>query len=187
MINIVYFDMDGVLADFEKTLSRMVGKPFDEILHESGDDPIGDYLLQLTHSKKFFEKMDAMPEFPIFHRLIFELLSQKNLEVMILTATGSPNPETVRDQKKAWLRNNGLERIPVIDVLKSRYKCEYASPDSLLIDDREKAVMPFVENGGKAILHHNIRETIISCCEDYKIINENKIEEYMELINDTNI
>lgn len=75
----------------------------------------------------------------------------------ILSATGHVGNAV--EEKNEWCRQH-LGNAPVHLVRKSEDKAQFAGPNHILIDDREKSIRPFVDAGGIGILHISAADTI---------------------------
>jgi len=65
----------------------------------------------------------------------------------------------VTEQKKIWLKKQGLAYKPNI-VPGRKHKAEYATPETILIDDTEDVISSFNKAGGIGILHTDVNITI---------------------------
>jgi phosphoserine aminotransferase len=82
------------------------------------------------------------------------------VEVEILTSSGGLNyHEQVKEQKKVWLKKYGIAYKPHV-VPGRKHKKEYATPETILIDDTEDVIDSFNKAGGIGILHKDVKETI---------------------------
>ena len=143
---IIYFDLDGVLADFDSGVKQLSGVDLSQTLTDTlSDKSLKDRVF--THPT-FFLDLELMPD---AHDMVNYAKSYG--EVKILTATGHSNEAAVKAQKEAWVRKHFSE-LEVHTVTKSEDKAKFAWPDIILIDDRlEKSVLPFRERGGIGIHH----------------------------------
>ena len=125
----IYFDMDGVLAVFEKDA------PIEDIF-----DPEGDY----------FRHCD--PDW-LMIRLLLKL-EEDGLDVAILTQ--SPAGNAMRD-KKDWAKDKGLGKIPIILVPYGQDKAEYIKKDevNVLIDDYTRNLRLWEAAGHVGIKYYN--------------------------------
>ncbi|ALY07019.1 hypothetical protein VmeM32_00025 [Vibrio phage vB_VmeM-32] len=74
--------------------------------------------------------------------------------INILTSIGKTNSGIVHQQKITWLVQffgDDASRINFNYVLSSKDKAKFATADTLLIDDRKKALVPFAKAGGKVL------------------------------------
>ena len=72
------------------------------------------------------------------------------------------------DQKREWLKKNGLDLLPQHFAMGAREKQKWAAPNALLIDDYEKNIRQFKEKGGHGIFYqHDINKLM----EDLQELN----------------
>jgi hypothetical protein len=151
-IETVYLDMDGVISDFHSRVEELSGRKF----HTMSQDEVWSYAIL----PNFFS--DANPILNS-HKLV-EYLLDSYVDVIVLSSTGIDDDEELHrrtmDEKLEFLDKHFPKFDDVFFVRDGSHKCKYASPYSLLIDDRSKAVTPFIREGGSAILHRDIDETI---------------------------
>jgi len=144
----LYLDMDGVLADFNKEYTKLDPKKEDRKRFRSA---------VIDH--KIFEKLDFMPD-------ALELLNHVSrlhtVHIEILTSMGTHDPfqgKCAMEQKMDWLRAKNIPYKPNF-VRNKQEKSNYATPNSILIDDSPGCIGPFIAAGGHGILHHKSSETI---------------------------
>jgi 5'(3')-deoxyribonucleotidase len=150
--HIIYFDLDGVLADFEEGVFRKTGVD----LRLLGDEAFSDKALK-----------DSVFADPAFFTTLAMFPGAKELveyaktygDVKVLSASGYSSEQSVSAQKHAWVKQH-LGDIETHIVPKSGDKANFAWPDVILIDDRlEKSIMPFREKGGIGIHHTSMAST----------------------------
>ncbi len=149
-MTILFLDMDGVIADFEQHVADISGVPFSEL---SEDDVYG-----VADVDGFFA---TIPQMKDMNTLMVGLLAWE-VPIYILSATGSRTPERVLREKNQWLDAN-LKDYPIAGrcfATRSRDKKQYAADHTVLIDDRLKALIPFIEAGGAGVLHKSAEETL---------------------------
>lgn len=145
---IIYFDMDGVLADFEAGFLKLTGQdlsllPDDVFADKETKDKV------FAHPTFFLD----LPVMPGAKDMVAYAMGF-NADVQALTATGHSNEEAIKVQKHAWLQKHFPEITEIHTVPDSAMKARYAWPDIILIDDRlEKSIIPFREKGGIGIHH----------------------------------
>jgi 5'(3')-deoxyribonucleotidase len=151
---IIYFDMDGVLADFEAGFLKVAGVD----LALLGPDVFADRATKdkvFAHPTFFLD----LPVLPGAKSMVQYALGF-DADIQALTATGYSNEDGVQKQKKAWIAKYFPEIEEVHTVPKSDMKGKYAWPDIILIDDRlEKSIVPFREKGGIGIHHTSPADT----------------------------
>ena len=142
---IIFCDLDGVLVDFEKGVSDLFRKPFEDITKDelwSHAEQIPDFYTNLPW------KDDG--------KRLWEVL--KWLNTTILSA--APKDSWAERQKRAWVdRELGQGVKMVVSTRKYKY-CSPTKPLTILIDDREIHCRLWEESGGFAILHENTDKTL---------------------------
>lgn len=153
MLKNIYVDMDGVLCNFEKR--------YIELFNEQPG---------LSREKKEFSKnwtdfvkgrnFETLEVFPGAYDLLNYFNSLKDVKIEILSSSGGAKYHNeVERQKRIWLLNHGITYKPNI-VSGRKLKAQYATPDSLLIDDTPDVIASFIAAGGKGILHTDASLTI---------------------------
>lgn len=145
---ILYLDMDGVVADFNKAyLSQWDwgdGYKFDR-----------ERFYKSVVEKHIFSDLEWMPNGIAFISGIREIEKEFGLHIEMLTSTGSKRTLVkthASSQKTQWLIDMGLMWKPNFVTSKPE-KAQYATPMSILIDDSEGCIKPFIAAGGFGILH----------------------------------
>lgn len=142
-IEIIYIDLDGVLANFRT-----------KYIEEFHEDP--DAVGNVRHwnefiKRKCFEKLDMMPG----AKGSIKYLKKSNVHIKILSSTGGkhkPNDDEAGKQKQTWLNKHGIE-WPAIFVPGKHNKVKYAEKGAILIDDDEGTIKDWIEAGGIGIYH----------------------------------
>ena len=151
----IYCDMDGVLTDFE---SRFLTK-----LNSEGPKYYSQKEIDIITKPKDFEKLYGMEEFwkfIDFHIGVsfwvgMEWMPQgqklwdfiKPYNTQLLTSPSRNN--TSRLGKNLWVRNN-LTPKPKVNFAYSADKQRFASPNSILIDDKKSNINEWKAAGGIA-------------------------------------
>ena len=142
-IEIIYIDMDGVLANFR-----------DMYIKEFGEDP--EAVKNVRHwvefvKRKCFAKLDMMKG----AKAGIKFLKKSNIHVKILSSTGNkkkPDDNEVENQKKEWLENHDID-WPTIFVPGRHLKIDYADKNAILIDDNQDTIEEWIKAGGVGIYH----------------------------------
>lgn len=149
----IYCDLDGVIADFDSKVS--------EINEGVASKDLGSSKLWASVSnynskvEPFFESLAKIPDADDLWKFLIT-----NFEnVAILSACGY-TPRDGADQKRRWVKKHLGESVVSHIVTKSPDKATFASPNSILIDDRMKSITPWVDAGGIGILHTSAADTI---------------------------
>jgi len=149
LIQDVFFDMDGTLFDYDRQILNICGEPLSSLTKEQKHS--------VTSNLGFFSTM------PLYEGVdeLFNLLKQANVNVHILSATGERDPVRIAKEKAQALHDKlaHWKFRSVVFVNRSSDKAFYASPTRLLVDDREKAYLPFEQAGGHIIKHIDVKTT----------------------------
>jgi 5'(3')-deoxyribonucleotidase len=133
----IYFDMDGVLADFKTCyISKYNDNEFKYV---------GKNWYDITNSN-FFESLNTISEGVELLNFCLGL----NVNVEILSTVTTLNTDNVILHKVNWLSKN-IINLKYNFVLHNIDKAKFASNNTLLIDDRDICITPFIEKGGNAI------------------------------------
>ena len=148
----LYLDADGVICGFDQHVQKIFGKKVEDF------QPKGSLWAALTHHdthvEKFFRNLPKIDDADV----LVDFVTAHFKSVKILTACGY-TPKDAKEQKIAWFAEH-YPQIECIVVTKSPDKAAYASPTTVLIDDRSKSIDPWMAAGGIGILHRSADETI---------------------------
>ena len=130
----VYVDMDGVLTDFERRFEQFAGVTPDEFMSqktiEFGKDKADEQFWDLIDEQigvRFWAGMPWMPEGEKLWKYI------KPFKPTILTSPS--RKESSKIGKGVWIKRN-MSGTPYKFGYKASGKAKYATPNSILIDDR---------------------------------------------------
>lgn len=147
----IYLDMDGVLANFDKTAEKILGTSniykYDFIWGPEH------FWREINKHADFFLSLELMPDAAELYNAV------RHLKPKVLTALPKTNPERVRSQKEAWIEMQFGEELPVI-TCKTHEKPDYCKPGDILIDDRAVNKPAWSERGGRYIVHRSAAESI---------------------------
>lgn len=150
-IKVGFIDLDGVLADFNQGVKDLTSCTPDPTYKEISKK---DMWKAIGKSKTFFEDLKLLPD----ALELWDYVNSLNLTVNILT--GLPSINDGGNQKRRWCAKHLVPPPNHIEVCFSRHKPNFATPDSLLIDDRKELVDGFIQAGGHGILHTSTKSTI---------------------------
>lgn len=157
----IFLDMDGVFIDFETTFNKLSPKPLSYYSEVAELKPEFDALKRkLIIEESLFQKAELLPDAMTLINEIKDLCSFYNIDLGILTAIGYYAEQESLKQKKLCLIEKKLDNIEFNYVIRSHEKGSFANLNTLLIDDRKKSLLPFIEAGGQGILHKNAVDTL---------------------------
>lgn len=157
----IFCDLDGVIVDFNRFAEEHIGhSPYEWDLDKSKKKAFWKAVARWTREgNKFFELMHPMGDMD----QLWDYISPHS--PTILSATG--HVCGAADEKRNWVRLHLGESVAdtAIFVQSAGNKAEYAGVGHILIDDRPKAIDPWVEAGGIGILHTSAERTIVQLTE----------------------
>ena len=155
----IYFDMDGVLADFDRGVREFCGMeptPQGDDWRPGMDDPMWAKIREVDH---YYDKLDLMPGAENMFRTLYEKYGDK-CEIL----TGIPKPKrgilSAGEDKTKWVHRLLNPNI-VVNIVFREDKPKYCTgKDSILIDDLEKNIKVWEEFGGTGILYTNAEDVL---------------------------
>jgi hypothetical protein len=157
-IDMLYIDMDGVTNDFELKAAECVMMYFGVDMYESPKrimwQAISKY--QRLNGETFWYDLPIMEGTSEF----LNMLRDAKYDFQILSAVGNKGFNANEQKYKSCLDHFNIPRDRVNLVTSSTDKASFATPKSILIDDRMKSIGPWREAGGIGILHTSWGDTI---------------------------
>jgi hypothetical protein len=143
----LYLDCDGVLADFDKGATAILGLPPRAYEKKHG---IGRFWQKLATAPDFYFGLPLMPD--AMH--LFEAV--RHLDPVILT--GLPRGNWAADQKVRW----AAQYFPGTRIITTmaRDKRDHAKEGDVLVDDQLRHRHLWEEVGGIFVHHRNAEATI---------------------------
>lgn len=155
---IIFVDMDGVIADFAKSVKSKIMPEWEEGLSEQNKKIDGKMWKGISLYQKsgrgFWEDLEPMADMPQLWGYVEKYNPQ------ILTAAGNPQYNAT-DQKYRWIAKYIGSNVKVNVVRRAVEKAQFATPGAILIDDKRKALDPWEQAGGIGILHTSAANTIV--------------------------
>jgi hypothetical protein len=151
-VSVIYVDMDGVLADFEKAYKQK----FSISPKETRDNKsFGGYFDKFISDQEF-AKLDMMSDTP----LLLAFLDTLSIPKEILSSTASEKSHAaILPQKQLWLKKHNIHyKENFVPGKKHKYK--FATPNSIIIDDTKSVIDDWNKAGGIGILHTDAISTI---------------------------
>ena len=155
----IYFDMDGVLADFDCGVIEFCGLPAPppgkgwSII---GDDVMWAKVREIPH---FYDRLEPMPGAKEMFDLVYDRFGER---CEILSAVPRPERGIVgaKEDKIRWMRRHFPEQIVVNIVLRKEKPLFCKGKGSILIDDFSDNIRKWEKNGGTGICHKSPAETL---------------------------
>ena len=155
----IYFDMDGVLADFNRGVRELCG------MEAPSPDGVEDALLhdrmwkKIREVGKFYDKLELMPGAKEMFDAVYGKYGE-DCEIL----TGIPRKErgivTAEEDKRNWTRRLLSDKVKVNAVCRKEKQNYCTGEDCILIDDREKTIREWKAMGGTGILHVSPEQTL---------------------------
>ena len=140
----LFLDADGVLADFDLGVRKLLGMRPKAFIHERGR---GTFWKELGRAANFYGSLQEMPD----ARILFDAV--KHLKPTILT--GLPVGNWAAPQKVEWAADH-FPGVPIVTCM-ARDKHKHMHPGDVLVDDREKHRAAY-EAAGVVFVHHKNAE-----------------------------
>ena len=140
----LFLDADGVLADFDLGVRRLLGMRPKEFIAKHGR---GTFWKRLAKAGNFYGSLPEMPD----ARLLFDAV--KHLQPTILT--GLPMGNWAAAQKIEWAAEH-FPGVPIITCM-ARDKHKHMHAGDVLVDDRENHRAAY-EAAGVVFVHHRNAE-----------------------------
>lgn len=161
---LVYFDMDGVLADFDAEYIRLVGH-YTPAPHRDTD------WKALAKFPNFFLELPVMAGV----RALWDMVPGHRRRILSAVAK---RIDACDNHKRDWLRMNfQIAGDPVIIVNDRKQKYRYCWPGDILIDDRSDNIDEWVANGGVGIFFKSSEQAIV---ELTKVFEAEKVSKYVQ-------
>jgi hypothetical protein len=154
----LYLDCDGVLADFDRGATAILGMKPKAFEHRHG---LGKFWQKLAQAPDFYFSLPLLPD----AMQLFDAL--KHLDPIILT--GLPRGNWAADQKKRWAEQHfpGVRMITCM----ARDKRNHAKDGDVLVDDMEK-YRHLWEQAGGIFVHHRSAAESVEALRDYFDLKE---------------
>lgn len=151
----LYIDIDGCFADFNKACIQHTGSPYRK-----------DCWSTLDRVPNLFSTLEVIP----YSWMIISFLEARNIKYELLGALPLLTEKLVTAQrdKVQWVRDRLDIDVQVNLVASRHYKKYFCKNEDILIDDLPDNIKQWEEVGGIGILHTNWDDTIERLKEIYK-------------------
>lgn len=155
----IYFDMDGVLADFDRGVEELAGI---QKVKQGNDSPGADDTLWEAVRKvdRFYDRLEPIPGAIELFNTLYQRYGDK---CEILSAIPKPhrNILTAKEDKLTWVKRLLPDGV-VANIVYRAEKQEFAkSRGHILIDDYQINIDEWEQSGGSGILFEN-PESVLS-------------------------
>ena len=144
---VIYCDLDGVLTNFDKSFENVFGVPPEIGFKQYSKEEIWDAINSTTN---FWKDMAWQPG----GKELWGFIKDKNTKLL---TTPAHSVLSCEDDKSDWCKEELGEEYQVIF---SSSKEDYATEDSVLIDDSKDNIEKFKNAGGHTILHTSAEDSI---------------------------
>lgn len=155
----IYFDMDGVLADFERGVKEICGltpPSQNEQLNKTSDDEMWEKIKEIPH---FYDQLQLMPGAKEMFDAVYGKYGDR-CEIL----TGIPKPRRgitfAAEDKIKWVHRLLSEDIKVNIVFREEKPQYCTGKGCILIDDMEKNIKEWSKMGGTGIVNISAEETL---------------------------
>ena len=154
----IYFDMDNVLADFNRGIKELCGL---EPMDQEKSSPAADQKMwnSVRDTDHFYDRLELVPGAAEMFRLLNDKYSGR---CEILSAIPKPKHRilTAAEDKIHWVRRLLSEDISVNIVYKEEKKNFCTGKDCILIDDYARNIEEWEASGGTGILFRNADDAL---------------------------
>ena len=154
----VYFDLDGVMADFDRGVRELCGaEPVDQsCATKEQETALWDAVRKVDH---FYDKLELLPGAKEMFDTVYEMYGDR---VEILSGIPKPHRKIAfaGEDKTAWVHRVLNPDIKVNIVFKEEKLQKSHGPEDILIDDLARNINDWNEKGGNGILHRSVEGTM---------------------------
>ena len=148
--NVIYLDMDGVIADFDGYIIRQLGKPFREL---GSSQEAWQAVSPYTH--EIYAVLEPMADAETLVNGVIELANAHEYDIGILTAVPKLHRVPMsKTHKIEWLQRHFPMLLNNFNIGPyAEHKQYHCLPGDVLIDDSHLNIPQWIERGGIGILH----------------------------------
>lgn len=177
MVSKIYFDLDGVLADFDRG-----------VLEQLGITPMSYNTATKEYTQLLWSTMSA--EAPHFYKNLYPVADMDDLFLRVYEQygdkveilTGLPRKETMpyaEQDKRDWVAN-WLHPSVVVNAVQTWEKPKFIKDNGcILIDDSTKTMQKWYDKGGWGVLYLSPIQTLLSLREIFETLDGGVVYEYI--------
>lgn len=158
----IYFDMDGVLANFLKGVKEMCNfTPLPINAPDTPENKAHDNLMwsKIREVEHFYDKLELMPGAAEMFHAVYDRYGSR-CEIL----TGVPKPhrhiDSAGEDKQIWMHRLLANDIKVNIVERQNKYLFCRNRGSILIDDMKDNILSWESAGGTGIVHVSPEETL---------------------------
>lgn len=154
----IYFDMDGVLADFDRGVVELLGqKPLDQMTRDDASDD--EMYAAMRAIPNYYDKLELMEGAKELFDAVYNEYGNR-CEILSGIPKAKRGIVTAGEDKIKWMHRLLSDQIE-INIVYSEEKQNYCfGPEYVLIDDYELNIEQWKAKGGTGIFHKNAADTL---------------------------
>ena len=158
-VKVIYFDMDGVLADFGKGVQDFCDMEAPSLNEPEDPKKDNEMWRRIRNVDHFYDKLDLMPGAKELFDAVYNTYGER---CEILTGIPKPHREIkdAAEDKEKWVHRLLSPKIKVNVCLRAEKEQRCKGKDCILIDDMEKNIQEWTDKGGTGIQNKSAQETI---------------------------
>ncbi len=154
----IYFDMDGVLADFDRGVRELCGMEAQDqgMRSPAMDDLMWEEIKKIDH---FYDRLDLMPGAKEMFDAVYGVYGDR-CEILTGIRKEKRGIVTAAEDKISWMKRILSDKVKVNICYRAEKIDRCTGPETVLIDDLKKNIDEWQEAGGTGILHVSAEETM---------------------------
>ncbi len=156
----VFFDMDAVLADFDRGVNEMCHMKTPNQEMEYNDETKDEYEAKdeamwaaIRNTDHFYDRLEPMPGALEMFAYAYGRLGRENCQILSAIPKPKHGVVTAREDKINWCHRLLGPDVKVNIVYKEQKKDYITGADCVLVDDLFRNIKEWIQYGGTGILH----------------------------------
>ena len=147
----IYFDMDGVLADFDRGVREICGMESSDL--DNPDKTQDDLMWEgIRKAGNFYDRLEPMPGAIELFRIVYERYGRENCQILTAVPKEKRRIVTAGEDKKNWVKRLISPDVRMNIVMREEKKDYASDQDCILVDDLAKNIREWEAFGGKGVL-----------------------------------